>query len=102
MTRSVVIALLFVFLTSTGGSAQEFQPTWESLNRRALPTWFNEAKFGIFVVWGPYSSRTIAGDDAEGFMATSSKVSMAAATHARRAPVAGRPRHGAQLRLQPR
>jgi len=32
-----------------------YQPTWESIDRRPIPPWFGEAKFGIFVVWGPYS-----------------------------------------------
>ncbi|HYW78473.1 MAG TPA: alpha-L-fucosidase, partial [Thermoguttaceae bacterium] len=32
-----------------------YEPTWESLDSRPVPTWFNEAKFGIFIVWGPYS-----------------------------------------------
>jgi len=33
----------------------EYEPTWESLDGRPVPAWFNEAKFGIFIVWGPYS-----------------------------------------------
>ena len=32
-----------------------YQPTWESLDKRPLPAWFNEAKFGIFIHWGVYS-----------------------------------------------
>ncbi len=33
-----------------------FQPTWESLrDNYHLPTWFNQAKFGIFIHWGLYS-----------------------------------------------
>lgn len=35
--------------------ARRYQPTWESIDSRPIPGWFNEAKFGIFVVWGPYS-----------------------------------------------
>ena len=35
--------------------AREYEPNWESLDTRPVPEWFNEAKFGIFVVWGPYS-----------------------------------------------
>lgn len=31
-------------------------PTWESLrDHYEVPTWFNEAKFGIFIHWGLYS-----------------------------------------------
>lgn len=36
-------------------SAAPYEPSIESLSTRPLPSWFNEAKFGIFVVWGPYS-----------------------------------------------
>jgi alpha-L-fucosidase len=33
-----------------------FQPTWESLrDNYTLPTWFRQAKFGIFIHWGLYS-----------------------------------------------
>ncbi len=33
-----------------------YQPTWESLRDNwRVPTWFNEAKFGIFIHWGLYS-----------------------------------------------
>jgi len=29
--------------------------TWESLAKRPVPKWFNDAKFGIMIHWGPYS-----------------------------------------------
>ncbi len=32
-----------------------YQPTWDSLDRRANPSWYSEAKFGIFIHWGVYS-----------------------------------------------
>ena len=32
-----------------------FQPTWSSLDSRVIPSWFQKAKFGIFVHWGVYS-----------------------------------------------
>ena len=32
-----------------------YDANWESIDKRPLPKWFNEAKFGIFIVWGPYS-----------------------------------------------
>ena len=35
--------------------AQTYQPNWESLDRRATPAWFQDAKFGIFIHWGVYS-----------------------------------------------
>ena len=36
-------------------SAQTYQPTWKSVDQRATPAWFSEAKFGIFIHWGTYS-----------------------------------------------
>ena len=32
-----------------------FQPTWDSIDARPIPSWFDEAKFGIFIHWGLYS-----------------------------------------------
>jgi alpha-L-fucosidase len=29
--------------------------TWESLERRAVPEWYQDAKLGVLVLWGPYS-----------------------------------------------
>jgi len=48
---SVVCTLLSL---STNLSAQ-YQPTWESLDKRPVPHWFNDSKFGIFIHWGVYS-----------------------------------------------
>lgn len=31
-----------------------FQPTWESLKTYTVPDWYQDAKFGIFLHWGPY------------------------------------------------
>ncbi|XP_067674633.1 alpha-L-fucosidase-like [Haliotis asinina] len=33
----------------------QYQPTWESLDARPLPAWYDEAKFGIFIHWGVFS-----------------------------------------------
>ena len=32
-----------------------YEPTYESLSQHAVPAWFDDAKFGIFIHWGPYS-----------------------------------------------
>lgn len=29
--------------------------SWEELDQRKIPEWFQKAKFGIFIHWGPYS-----------------------------------------------
>ena len=35
--------------------AQTYRPAWESLDSRPIPSWFQDAKFGIFIHWGVYS-----------------------------------------------
>lgn len=76
MNRPAVTAFgraLFVFLwaaagivacdssdvSGPNGSSSEpleiYSPTAESLNTHPLPAWFQDAKFGIFIHWGPYS-----------------------------------------------
>ncbi|MEI9970561.1 MAG: alpha-L-fucosidase [Ignavibacteriota bacterium] len=42
-------------LCAASVSAQTYQPNWESLDHRATPAWFTDAKFGIFIHWGVYS-----------------------------------------------
>lgn len=32
-----------------------YNPTWDSLDSRPLPQWYDEAKVGIFLHWGIYS-----------------------------------------------
>lgn len=39
----------------TGGGQPRYEPTWGSLDARPLPTWFDEAKFGVFIHWGVFS-----------------------------------------------
>ena len=29
--------------------------SWEILDQREIPEWFQNAKFGVFIHWGPYS-----------------------------------------------
>lgn len=52
MKQTLLLCLLTIMLTS---SAQTYQPTWESLDKRPVPQWFGEGKFGIFIHWGVYS-----------------------------------------------
>lgn len=33
----------------------KYFPTWNSLDSRPLPNWYNDAKFGIFIHWGIFS-----------------------------------------------
>jgi alpha-L-fucosidase len=52
MKNLVAICLLFLSLFS---HAQNYQPIWESIDKRPTPQWFKDAKFGIFIHWGVYA-----------------------------------------------
>ncbi len=46
---------LFAAFFAVNTYAQKYDPTWESLDSRPIPHWFEDAKFGIFIHWGVYS-----------------------------------------------
>lgn len=50
-----VLSFVFVLIFALTTSAQNYEPTWESLDKRPIPEWFQDAKFGIFIHWGVYS-----------------------------------------------
>ncbi len=52
MIHAVALAGL---LSLSAGAQEKFEPTWESLDSRPCPPWFDEAKFGIFIHWGVYA-----------------------------------------------
>ena len=39
----------------TTWAKEVYEPTWESLDQRKSPSWFQDAKFGVFIHWGVYS-----------------------------------------------
>ncbi|MBK8786484.1 MAG: alpha-L-fucosidase [Chitinophagaceae bacterium] len=47
--------LLLASLIPLKPFAQNYQPDWQSLDQRPVPTWFTDAKFGIFIHWGVYA-----------------------------------------------
>ena len=50
------LAILVVAFAAVGTlHAQSYQPTWESLDKRPVPQWYKDVKFGIFIHWGVYS-----------------------------------------------
>jgi len=58
----IVVLVCFALFEHTSSSslakkniAPRFDPTWESIDSRPLPTWFDESKVGIFIHWGVYS-----------------------------------------------
>jgi alpha-L-fucosidase len=49
-----IFLISLVFLPACAFS-ELYQPTWESIDSRPVPGWFEDAKFGIFIHWGVYS-----------------------------------------------
>lgn len=48
--------LAWVFCWMNAVLAQKtYEANWESLDKRPVPAWYQDAKFGIFVHWGVYS-----------------------------------------------
>jgi alpha-L-fucosidase len=54
MRRVMNLLLLAVSLLAPL-DAQTYEPTWDSVDKRPIPAWFSDAKFGIFIHWGTYS-----------------------------------------------
>ena len=52
-----IISLFLVInqFTSLHVGGSRYEPTWESLDSRPNPAWYDEAKIGIFMHWGVYS-----------------------------------------------
>ena len=56
MNRSLLAALfLLVFPIALSAQAVRYESHWDSLDKRATPSWYDDAKFGIFIHWGVYS-----------------------------------------------
>jgi alpha-L-fucosidase len=54
ITRALIMSLV---LAACGVSAAAedgpYEASWDSLSKRPTPQWWQEARFGIFVFWGP-------------------------------------------------
>ncbi|XP_042554817.1 plasma alpha-L-fucosidase-like [Dipodomys spectabilis] len=55
LALALALALLLWPPGSSARRAARFDPTWESLDARPLPAWFDQAKVGIFIHWGVFS-----------------------------------------------
>lgn len=53
MKRILIVFLTIALNLLTYG--QSYEPTWQSLDKRKIPEWFHQDKFGIFIHWGVYS-----------------------------------------------
>lgn len=51
----VFILLLILSSIIPAQNNDKYIPTWESLDKRPFPDWFQDAKLGIFIHWGVYS-----------------------------------------------
>ncbi len=52
--RKSIIFITLCLLTLVA-AAQLYTPDWASLNKRKIPAWFHQDKFGIFIHWGLYA-----------------------------------------------
>ncbi|CAD7002964.1 unnamed protein product [Ceratitis capitata] len=56
MLRWLLLSAAFICLICPNKAALErYEPNWASLDERPLPSWYDEAKIGIFIHWGVYS-----------------------------------------------
>lgn len=55
MSVEMNLLSFFVVLLTISVVNGQYQPNWDSLDKRALPSWYDQAKFGIFMHWGVYS-----------------------------------------------
>lgn len=53
MKKILSVFLLLAAVFTLAG--QSYSPSWESLDKRRTPGWFEDSRFGIFIHWGVYS-----------------------------------------------
>ncbi|KAK5618599.1 Tissue alpha-L-fucosidase [Crenichthys baileyi] len=61
---TIMAAVFLLLLAFVPPTAARYTPDWTSLDGRPLPSWYDEAKLGIFVHWGVFS---VPGFDSEWF-----------------------------------
>ena len=50
--HAVFEVIMITVLMRTSG---EYEANWKSIDSRPLPSWYDEAKLGIFIHWGVFS-----------------------------------------------
>ena len=58
MSTATLLASLVVILSVSWPLVEcdtRYEPNWDSLDTRPLPSWFDEAKFGVFISWGLFA-----------------------------------------------
>lgn len=54
----LLICCMNIIVADKTADRRRYEPTWDSLDSRPLPKWYDEAKVGIFLHWGVYSVPT--------------------------------------------
>lgn len=54
-TKIILIKTLILIVSQVSYSQKKYEPNWKSIDSRQTPSWFEDAKFGIFIHWGLYS-----------------------------------------------
>lgn len=55
MDKVLFVTVAVICLSVSGVDLRRYEPTWESLDTRPIPQWFDDAKIGIFIHWGVFS-----------------------------------------------
>ena len=55
LRNRLMVCAALALAAAAAQAAPKYEANWTSLDKRPIPAWFNEAKFGVFVCWGPYS-----------------------------------------------
>ncbi len=53
--RFLPITLFFICCAGLVAAQPRYEANWASIDSRPVPTWFEDAKFGIFIHWGLFS-----------------------------------------------
>ncbi len=51
----ILILIVMIFSQFGFAGSKKYENTWASIDSRPIPSWFEDAKFGIFIHWGVYS-----------------------------------------------
>lgn len=53
--KKIYFSFLLLLLSAVTIAQAVYKPEWKSIDKRPVPAWFENAKFGIFIHWGLYS-----------------------------------------------
>lgn len=55
ISTTLLLSICIFCTTTLFAQSKKYTADWQSLDSRPTPAWFEDAKFGIFIHWGPYS-----------------------------------------------